>query len=192
LNYLGHSTLSNHFGKVLIGNLIGDFVKGKLEPQHLDEEIRAGLELHRKIDEFTDQHPSCLRAKNIFRVDYKLYSGPIIDVVWDYYLANDPSFYKNSEALRVFSQKVYASIQSHQEWLPEPSHLMFEHLINEDWLYDVRHLKGLKIALHRLMYRFKNDMTEDKAFELVMRHYYELNQMYLEFIDDIRNTIKLY
>lgn len=173
-----------------MGNLIGDYVKGRLEHVDLDEAIVNGLELHRKIDELADQHPACIRAKNIFRIHYKLYSGPIVDVLWDYYLANDPAVFSNEAELRIFSQKIYQSISSNKEIIPAQASELFNHLVDEDWLYDIRTLKGLKAAYNRLMFRFNNQMTSDIAFELTMRHYYELNQMYLEFIDDIKDNLK--
>lgn len=190
LNYLGHAVLSENFGEKLMGNLIGDYVKGRIEHSTYSEDINKGLLLHRKIDEFTDRHPACLRAKTLFRIDYKLYSGPIVDVIWDYFLANDPSFFTSELALREFSHIIYSKIETNFELIPTSAHPLFQHMIQEDWLYDVRHLRGLRAALNRLMYRFNNDMTADKAFETVMRHYYELNQMYLEFIDDIKESLK--
>lgn len=190
MNYLGHAFLSHDFGEKLIGNLIGDYYKGRIENSDYNESIRHGLMLHRQIDEFADRHPACLRAKNIFRIHYKLYSGPIIDVIWDYFLANDPSAFSSEGKLYDFSRIIYTKIQENDIFLPEKSKILFRHMIDEDWLYDIRHLKGLQKALSRLMYRFQNDMTSEMAFQLVMRHYYELNQMYLEFIDDMKESIK--
>lgn len=190
MNYLGHAIVSNDFGEKLIGNLIGDFYKGLVENSGYSELIREGLVLHRMIDELSDRHPSCLRAKNIFRLDYKLYSGPIVDVVWDYFLANDPSIFSDEASLKSFCDNVYSTIEANRVFIPEKAHLLFTHMIQEDWLYDVRHLKGLKKALDRLMYRFKNEMTAEAAFQLTMKHYYELNQMYMEFIDDLKEKLK--
>jgi acyl carrier protein phosphodiesterase len=47
--------------------------------------IQKGIELHRNIDEFTDNHPVTKKAMEIFRPAYRLYSGPIVDILFDHF-----------------------------------------------------------------------------------------------------------
>jgi len=69
--------------------MISDFVKGK---QKLDYPlaIQQGITLHRAIDSFTDSHAVTRQAKSFFKEAYGLYAGPLVDVVYDHFLANDP------------------------------------------------------------------------------------------------------
>ncbi len=57
MNYLAHLHLAAHTHSSLTGNLLGDFVKGAL-PTGLAAPFDEGIWLHRKIDAFTDGHPS--------------------------------------------------------------------------------------------------------------------------------------
>lgn len=88
MNYLAHATLSFGVPHVLVGNMISDFVKGGQKLGYAAS-VQKGIELHRAIDGFTDDHPATARAKQFFRADYRLYSGPIVDVLYDHFLAND-------------------------------------------------------------------------------------------------------
>jgi acyl carrier protein phosphodiesterase len=89
MNYLAHAYLSFEITDITVGNMISDFVKGK---QKLDYPIaiQQGIMLHRFIDSFTDSHAVTRQAKSFFKEAYGLYAGPLVDVVYDHFLANDP------------------------------------------------------------------------------------------------------
>jgi acyl carrier protein phosphodiesterase len=89
MNYLAHAYLSFEITDITVGNMISDFVKGK---QKFDYPfaIQQGITLHRAIDSFTDSHAVTREAKSFFRDPYRLYAGPLVDVAYDHFLANDP------------------------------------------------------------------------------------------------------
>ena len=89
MNYLAHAYLSFEITDITVGNMISDFVKGK---QKLDypAAIQQGITLHRAIDSFTDSHAVTRQAKSYFKEAYGLYAGPLVDVAYDHFLANDP------------------------------------------------------------------------------------------------------
>ncbi len=95
MNFLAHARLSFQDPDILLGNMISDFVKGKLKYDY-PEAVQRGIHLHRLIDSFTDTHPVVQEAKELFRPAYRLYSGAIIDVVFDHFLATDDSEYSES------------------------------------------------------------------------------------------------
>ncbi|HEY3430492.1 MAG TPA: DUF479 domain-containing protein, partial [Cyclobacteriaceae bacterium] len=64
MNFLAHLYLSGTHQKVMVGNFIGDFVKGRNALETFEPEIVKGIELHRGIDEFTDSHPIVTESKN--------------------------------------------------------------------------------------------------------------------------------
>jgi acyl carrier protein phosphodiesterase len=190
LNYLGHAVLS--FGNVetLAGNMIGDYVKGSVILDSFPEGIKKGIQLHRKIDAFADQHPSSLKAKNLFRPDYRLYAGAFVDSLYDHFLANDPHFFPAEKSLFDFSQKVYTDLDRLREWLPEKFQQMLPYMVSSNWLYNYRTLKGMKNSFDGLVRRAKYLESSDKAYEILVSHYYELNQYYFDFIDDVNRYVK--
>ena len=63
MNYLAHLYLAEQTSEGLLGSLLGDFVKGRLESR-FPEAVRRGIVLHRAIDTFTDAHPLHLESRN--------------------------------------------------------------------------------------------------------------------------------
>lgn len=190
MNYLGHALLS--FGKpeILAGNMIGDYVKGKQILETFPAGIKQGIMLHRKIDAFADTHPATLKAKNLFRPDYRLYAGAFVDSMYDHFLANDPHYFAREQDLATFAQEVYQSLEQQKQWLPQSFQEMLPHMVSHNWLYNYRTLKGMQNSFKGLVRRAKYLESSDKAYEILVSHYYELNQHYFDFIDDISEYVK--
>ena len=56
MNYLAHAYLSFGNEQLLVGNLIGDFVKGRKRFEKYPKSIQDGIVLHRHIDFYSDNH----------------------------------------------------------------------------------------------------------------------------------------
>jgi acyl carrier protein phosphodiesterase len=85
MNYLAHLLLSGDDPNILVGNFIADFVKKK-EEALFSEEIQKGFRIHRKIDEFTDNHPSVALGKALIRAKHSKYAPVILDIHYDHLL----------------------------------------------------------------------------------------------------------
>lgn len=192
MNYLGHAFLSFGNSEILLGNMIGDHVKGRLALDNYPDGIRKGLELHRKIDEFTDNHPAVSRAKLIFREDYGLYAGAITDTVFDHFLANDPMYFATADALLQFTQRTYEQLGEHKAYFPAEFAAYFPHMREHNWLLGYRSMKGVERALGGLARRAHHMPPPDKAYTTFVTGYYHLNQCYFELIDDVVKFAKAY
>ncbi len=116
MNYLAHIYLSGDDENIIVGNFIGDYVKGKSYLQFPDK-IQTGIILHRHIDTFTDSHYLTGEAKNPLRPEFGLYSGIIVDFFYDHFLAVNWNKYSD-ESLRSFSKRVHAILLSNFRILP--------------------------------------------------------------------------
>lgn len=190
MNYLAHALLSGKEPEILVGNMIGDFVKGSSILDRYPPKIRQGLELHRSIDAFTDGHIATAKAKNYFRNDYGLYSGAFVDVMYDHFLSNDPKFFPQAEQLRDFTGEVFQTLHQYRFILPPDFAHMLQYMEKDNWLYQVRSLKGLEMGMNRLVRRMTYEHDGRKAYETTVRYYYELNQIYYEFVEDVENYVK--
>ena len=101
MNFLAHAYLSFDKPEILTGNMIGDFVKG-VNFTHLPSEIQKGVQLHRKIDSFTDKHS--VFKKTVFRISDKhgKYRFVIADLFYDHFLATNWKEYHKNE-LKTFT-----------------------------------------------------------------------------------------
>lgn len=190
MNYLGHAFLSFGNSETLTGNMIGDHVKGRIALEQFPEGIRKGIELHRKIDEYTDNHPAVARAKLLFREDYGLYAGAVTDTVFDHFLANDPKYFASAHALLQFTQEVYKMLDEHKEYFPAGFAAYFPNMRHYNWLYGYRSMKGVEKSLGGLAHRALHMPPPEKAYIAFVSGYYTLNQCYYELIDDIIKFVR--
>jgi acyl carrier protein phosphodiesterase len=191
MNYLGHAFLSMGNSDWLAGNMIGDFVKGKAALENYPPEIAKGIMLHRHIDSFTDQHPAVLRAKVFFREVYDLYSGAVVDIVFDHFLANDPKHFQSEKELLDFTQKTYRQLEQAAAFFPEKFSRMFPFMKEQNWLYHYRTLQGIQKSLNGLQRRAPQMPDVAEAYKIFVGHYYQLTQCYYEFIDDMIRHVKV-
>ncbi|MEQ8424061.1 MAG: DUF479 domain-containing protein, partial [Cyclobacteriaceae bacterium] len=89
MNFLAHIYLSGDNAQLMIGNFIGDFVKGKNLSARYNPDVVLGIELHRAIDEYTDSHDVVQKSKVRLRPKYRHYSGVIVDMFYDHFLAKN-------------------------------------------------------------------------------------------------------
>lgn len=85
MNYLAHIHIANHTQTSLLGNFLGDFVKGQAF-NDLPRELATGVRLHRKIDQFTDSHELVKGLRRSFPRDLRRVAGIVIDITFDYFL----------------------------------------------------------------------------------------------------------
>jgi acyl carrier protein phosphodiesterase len=177
MNFLAHVYLSGNDSEIMIGNFIADFVKGKKKDDYPDK-IRKGIELHRMIDDFTDHHAVTDRSKNKLRPKYGKYSGVIVDLYYDHFLAANFSEYSDVP-LEKFSQNTYSILQANTDKLPEGVHYFLPFMIERNWLLNYSTVDGIGRALSGLSLRvsFENKMGDSIE---------DLKQQYQSFENDFR------
>ncbi|GAB1453543.1 acyl carrier protein phosphodiesterase [Draconibacterium sp.] len=116
MNYLAHLFLSGPDEQTMVGNFIGDYVKGNTWNK-FPENIKKGILMHRRIDSFTDAHPKFREAKALFRSEFGLYSGIVVDLLYDHYLAKNWNEYSDL-TLRTFAKRSHAVLLQNFRHLP--------------------------------------------------------------------------
>ena len=208
MNYLAHAYLSFEITDITVGNMISDFVKGK---QKLDYPIaiQQGITLHRAIDSFTDSHAITREAKSFFKEDYGLYAGPLVDVVYDHFLANDAlRFPETGEkggvagpqarvaangdetggtGLKAFAQKTYEALSTRQALLPERFGRFFHYMREQDWLFNYRYKQGIFNAFAGLARRAAYMGSSEQAGLLFDKYYSGLEACYTDFFPALQD-----
>ena len=191
MNYLAHAYLSFKIPAITVGNLISDFVKGKQKLIY-PPEIQQGIVLHRAIDAFTDTHPITRQAKIFFKEPYGLYAGPLIDVVYDHFLARDPLIFPGNTQdssgadLKSFAQKTYAQLEDNQAFFPEKFARLFYYMRTQDWLYNYRYKEGILNSFAGLARRAAYMGSSEAAGRLFETHYTQLQGCYEAFFPELQ------
>ncbi len=160
MNFLAHLYLSGSSEDIMLGNFIGDFVKGHKYEKY-SPGIREGILLHRRIDDFTDHHEIVSNSKDILRDKYRHYSGVIVDMFYDHFLARFwPDFSQRS--LPEFTREVYGILQRRREEMPRAASHMLTYMAADNWLLSYASREGIHQALSGMARRtsFKSHMEE--------------------------------
>ncbi|MEI9933461.1 MAG: ACP phosphodiesterase [Ferruginibacter sp.] len=191
MNYLAHAYLSFNHPGILTGNMISDYVKGKKKFDY-SVEILKGINLHRAIDTFTDNHPATKEAKQFFKKDYRLYSGAFVDVVFDHFLAKDRNEFIDDDALKSFASTTYSLLQNDIEIFPERFQKMFPYMKEQNWLYNYQFDDMIKKSFCGLERRAVYLTETSIAFDIFISEYKNLASCYQDFFPSVKNFSRQY
>ncbi len=170
MNFLAHLYLSGERKPLLVGNFIGDFVKGRHALQQFDAEVVRGIELHRAIDEFTDKHAVVASSKSRLRPKYRHYAGVIVDVFYDHFLAHNWNSY-HQVPLADFAANAYSVIEDYQAVLPAGVKQMLPYMIAGNWLVGYASTTGIHRALSGMARRTPYESRMEEAVHDLDEHY---------------------
>ncbi len=183
MNYLAHLFLSDGTPESLIGNLLGDFVKGSIENIYSTQIIK-GIYLHRKIDCFTDSHPIFRSSKRLISLNRRKFSGMMIDVFYDHFLAKNWSEYSNI-GLNDFTNSVYQVLQENKNLLPERLKSILPDMIANDWLASYRETSTINRAINGLSRRIKRENNLLGGVEELFLNYQQLQVDFSKFFPEL-------
>ena len=184
MNYLAHLALAEDDAESLIGNLAGDFVKGRLD-ETLPAGIRQGVIEHRRIDSFTDSHPAVGQFRRIIAVDHGHYARVIADVFLDHFLANHFEA-MHRETLASFLERTYARMDPHQELMPGRMRDVYRHMRAGRWLESYSEIEGIHTALRYLSYRLSRRPHLEDSTPLLRSERPELERLFHAFYPEVQ------
>jgi acyl carrier protein phosphodiesterase len=155
MNFLAHILLSGESTGVMMGNYVGDFIKGRLTDEktaNWNQEYVLGLKLHRFIDWFTDTHSEVHDAKQVAMQAQGKLAGIVMDIYFDYFLAKHFDHY-HTEPLFVYAHRKYTEIQENEYLVPESMIPMVRSMIRQDWLTAYATIEGIDTTFNRLSRR---------------------------------------
>jgi acyl carrier protein phosphodiesterase len=185
MNFLAHIYLSGANPKIMVGNFIGDFVKGRNVLEQFEPDIAKGIELHRSIDEFTDHHPVVQISKMRLRPKYRHYAAVIVDIFYDHLLSRYWSNY-HTEPLEKFSQATYKTLQQHRNVLPIPVNNLLPYMIRDNWLLNYGTFDGIGKALTGISRRARHDSRMDESIHDLKEYYEEFKSEFELFFPDLK------
>lgn len=190
MNYLAHIYLSGENDLLKIGNFMADSVRGKEYLKH-PEDIKNGILLHRSIDSFTDFHPIYRKSKHRLHAKYGHYSGVIMDIFYDYFLAHH-WFKYHPVPLSIFAQDFYELLHSNQDLITEKTKAMLPHMIENNWLVSYASKEGLEKILYMMDYRTKHRVVMYEAIVELDMYYIEFESEFFSFFEELQNHCQNY
>lgn len=184
VNYLFHLYLSDPEPPCLLGNLMGDFVKGRLDDRY-PPAIRHGLHQHRQLDSFAHNHPAFRRSKIRLHHDYGHCRGILVDIFYDHFLAQHWSEF-SPIPLEDFAASIYHLLRIHHDQLAEGLQRIAPRMIEHNWLVSYREPAVIGRVLERVSQRLKRPLPMAQAMRDLEEHREELEEDFREFLADAR------
>lgn len=183
MNFLAHIFLSGTNERIQIGNFMGDGIRGSdYKNFHID--IQIGVLLHRSIDSFTDFHPIFRQSKHRLVPKYNHFSGIIVDMFYDHFLAKEWDMYHHQD-LKIFTQNFYNALQNHKSELNLKTQQLLPYLTNQNWLERYAFLTDLQQILQQMDNRFAMKSNMSDSVEDLHEHYPDFQREFHLFFKDL-------
>lgn len=151
MNFLAHALLAGDHPALIVGGVIGDWIKGPL-PGVLPDDLARGVALHRAIDSYVESQPAFCRSRSRISAQRRRYAGVIVDVIYDHLLAHHWTAIHH-QPLDEYCAEVYRLIRDRMGDLPASSHPALAMMEREDWLTSYAHIDGIADVLARMSRR---------------------------------------
>lgn len=183
MNFLAHIYLSFEDDEITIGNFIADSIRGN-KFKHLPERIQKGIKLHRFIDSYTDAHPTFRESTKRLHKNYGHYSGIIVDIFYDHFLAKNWDSYSDIP-LDIFVDNFYDLLEDNYAILPVGVKRMMPYMIADNWIFNYSKMDGIARVLTGMNRRTKNKSKMNFAILDLEEHYNEFEKEFTSFFEEL-------
>lgn len=188
MNYLAHIYLSGESDEVILGNFIGDYVKGN-KHQEYPEKVAFGIRLHRSIDQFTDQHPDVKKCIDLLKPEYGRYAGIVVDVFFDHFLAANWNQY-SVYTLREFAKHAHAVFLSNFRLLPFRVKQFLPFLIQHKRLESYAKVERLHEVLEIMSRRTSLPAKSKQAMQVLIQEYDQFDALFQSFFSEMIDYVE--
>ena len=183
MNFLAHIYLSGDNDMITIGNFVADAIRGN-KYKLLSPEFQVGVKLHRHIDTFTDAHPIVRQSTKRLHKNYSHYSGVIVDILYDHFLAKN--WHKYSDIpLDIYIDNFYECLKGHFDILPERFQKLMPFMLAENWLLSYAEIDGIQLVLNGMNKRTKNKSKMNLATKELKEFYSEFEEEFTLFFEEL-------
>lgn len=188
MNFLAHALLAGDYPALVVGGVVGDWIKGPL-PGSLPDDLSRGVALHRSIDSFAEAHPAFRASRNRIPPERRRYAGILVDVFYDHLLARDWREH-HDQPLADYCQGVYRLIAGRLPHLPEHAHLALNLMASEDWLGSYAEMAGISDVLARMSRRARRPNPLAGGEQELIADLDGFAQDFVAWLQDARNFAK--
>lgn len=181
MNYVAHAFLAPKAPIALLGNLLGDFVKGPL-PGDLEPELAHAVAQHRALDAECDAHEAFAASRRRLFGEFSHYASVVVDVLYDHLLCKDWSRYAN-ESFDAFAERVYAAVDSHGHVLPSELRAQARRLADVDIMRRYHSPDDLREALRRMSKRLRRSVALERSVDTFVDHVPEFTAEFRSLFD---------
>jgi acyl carrier protein phosphodiesterase len=187
MNYLMHLYLAGDDPESLVGNMMGDFVKGRLDDRY-PPGVRQGIELHRRIDSFAAGNLFFLRSKRRLDPSFGLYRAVLVDLFYDHFLARRWEEF-SPVPFEEFIGNAYRVLADHESLMPERLRQLLPRMFSTNLLLTYREPEGIAAVLDRMSQRISRSNPLDEGIRELSLRYDPLWEDFRHFLPELAEHV---
>lgn len=180
MNFLAHALLAGDDPALVVGGVVGDWIKGPL-PGPLPPDLARGVALHRAIDSHAETHPAFRRSRARMSPERRRYAGVLVDIFYDHLLASEWQEH-HEQPLVAFAAGVYRQLAERHAELPAGAQYALRLMADEDWLSSYADIAGIADVLRRMSHRARQPNPLAGAEDELRRHVTEFRADFAEWL----------
>jgi acyl carrier protein phosphodiesterase len=188
MNYLAHLFLAEKNDDAKLGALLGDFVKGTIIDRY-SEKTEREIQIHRKIDFYTDNHAIVKDAKKLLSVEKRKYGNILLDVFYDHMLAQKWQDYSKI-SLENYTKQIYSILLSNMDVLPDKLRDIVPIMIDQNWLTSYREFRGFEMAIARISRRLRQENSLMECVAEIETNYSSIALSFDNFFPQLMDYVK--
>jgi len=189
MNHFAHLVLAQPTIESTVGNLLGDFARG-IDQDTLHPAVHAGLQNHRAVDRFTDNHPLVQEMKSLFGSRRRRFAGIALDIYFDHLLIKNWDLF-DERNLEELIAGLYRRMAAGRELMPgEEMRRVTKRMVDYDWFGAYRDIDAVAESLDRVAARIRFANRFDNAIEDLLRHHETVRDGFFEFYPQLRRHVE--
>ncbi len=173
MNYLAHFHLAGDNEGMIVGALLGDFIKGPLSSPaisslNLSIEILRGIQLHRCIDSHVDQLPELSQLGRMLPSSLWRYKHIFLDLFFDYMLCLHWQNFDN-RSHKQYCNKIITILHQHHIYMPNSAKQFLFRLDEHQLLCRYGQRSVQTAIIKRLGQRLNQANLFDQAVDAIWR-----------------------
>jgi acyl carrier protein phosphodiesterase len=191
MNWLAHILLSENHIEHQLGNLLTDPLKGRAW-EGASQRVLYGIDMHMRIDRFTDTHPivSKSKAKLTKRGHLK---GVVLDILYDHFLSKHWDRYCTIPREVFLEDFRFDAMRAIYDY-PAEAQSVISRVVGTKQLSSYIHMRGVVDAFERIDYRLssraRSKDTASRYIPLIAEHKEYLEEVFLDFFPELMMMVK--
>lgn len=157
MNLLAHAFLGFDHDELVVGQIAGDFVKGR-DLSALPPMLAEGVRMHRQLDVWTDRHPVFRRSCQRIHPARRRVAGILVDILYDHSLSRGWSRYGHTDLVH-FADFVYARLDHHAAVLPDTMQSFISRIGDVRLFERYRNEEGIERAIKHVQSRLNRSAS---------------------------------
>jgi len=187
MNFLAHLHIASVTKTSLVGNFLGDFVKGNPDAR-FNADIVQGIRLHRFVDSCTDQHKIIKSLKPLFPDPLRRFSPIALDMFWDHCLAkywNDFELGSLADFCQHAKLQIEAESRVEENDLPARFEKVSQLVWQQKWLESYAKIENITFALQQMASRSPRMAPLEDTSQTLLEHYDLLSEQFFTLYPDV-------